>query len=274
MSSIRCQFRVGTCGYSYPEWVKVGFYERPSQMLPEYARHFPVTELNHTWYGMPAPEKIERQRRLAPSGFQFAAKLTRTLTHEVDPGRWRDEVLAYREGVAPLVRAGQLIAVLVQLPNRFRRTRTNRAHLAALLEELDGLPMAVEFRNASWARDSVFYELERRRVALVTVDEPPLPGLFPSLPDVVTHPDLIYVRFHGRNRRGWYSGSKERQFDYNYTDPELEEWVDSRLPRMAQKVRRGYVFFNNHVAAQAPRNAEALTRLLRRQGFRVAGPLS
>jgi hypothetical protein len=38
-------------------------------------------------------------------------------------------------------------------------------------------------------------ELARRRVSLVTVDAPELAGLFPSL-DVVTNPDLIYVRFH------------------------------------------------------------------------------
>ena len=43
-----------------------------------------------------------------------------------------------------------------------------------------------------------FAELERRRTTLVAVDEPNLPGLFPQL-DVVTNPDLFYIRFHGRN---------------------------------------------------------------------------
>jgi uncharacterized protein YecE (DUF72 family) len=239
-------------------------------MLPEYARHFAITELNHTWYRMPTAAQIERQQRSAPQAFLFAAKLTRTLTHEPVSAEARlDEAEAFRQGVAPLVDGGQLVAVLVQLPHRFHRSPKNREYLAALLDGLADLPVAVEFRNASWARDRVFVELERRRVSLVTVDEPPLPGLFPSL-DVVTHPGLAYVRFHGRNSRGWYSGSKERQFDYNYTDPELEEWVDGRLARMATRARRVYIFFNNHVAAQAPRNAEALGRILRRQGFRVA----
>jgi uncharacterized protein YecE (DUF72 family) len=31
-----------------------------------------------------------------------------------------------------------------------------------LLGELDGLPLAVEFRNASWVNDKVFAELQRR----------------------------------------------------------------------------------------------------------------
>ena len=66
----------------------------------------------------------------------------------------------------------------------------NRQYLAALLDELAGLPLAVEFRHASWAADRVFAELERRRVVLVAVDAPDLPALFPTL-DVVTNPDAF-----------------------------------------------------------------------------------
>jgi uncharacterized protein YecE (DUF72 family) len=273
-AAVSCRLWVGTCGYSYPEWAEAGFYPqrvRPAQMLGLYARHFPITELNHTWYQMPRTEIIERQASRAPQGFLFSAKLVRSLSHEVDPGRWRDEVAAYRQGIAPLQRGGQLVAVLVQLPQRFHRTPANRSYLAGLLDELADLPKVVEFRHASWATDRVFDELERRKVGLAAVDTPPLPGLFPSL-DVVTNPDLVYVRFHGRNSRGWYTGSKEQQFDYDYSDAELGEWVETRLERMARQARRAFVFFNNHVAAQAPKDAEALMEQLRRHGFRVAAP--
>ena len=57
-----CQLLVGTCGYSYTEWAEAGFYARgtrPAQMLSLYAEHFPVTELNHTWYQMPRAEAID-----------------------------------------------------------------------------------------------------------------------------------------------------------------------------------------------------------------------
>jgi len=271
---IPCQVWVGTSGYSYPEWIKAGFYPpgtRAGQMLTRYAQLFSVTELNHTWYQMPQPELVDRQRLAAPSSFLFATKLTRTMTHEVDEARWPEEVATYRRGIVPLVESRQLVAVLVQLPNRFHRSPTNRTYLARLLDELGDLPVAVEFRNASWLNDRVFAELERRRVTLVTVDGPRLPGLFPSL-DAVTHPDLVYARFHGRNTQGWYSGSKNQQFDYDYRQDELAEWVETRLERMARRARRAFVFFNTHVAAQAPRDAEILEGLLRRQGFQVVSP--
>ena len=156
--------------------------------------------------------------------------------------------------------------MLAQWPPSFERTPANRRYLAELLDALEGLPLAVEFRHASWAVDRVFAELERRRVTLAAVDAPALDGLFPPL-DVVTNPDLFYVRFHGRNARGWRSGNLQQQFDYDYTDAELGEWTDRRIVSMAAEARAGVIFFNNHVRAQAPRNAETLAGLLSTRGL-------
>jgi uncharacterized protein YecE (DUF72 family) len=256
--------RVGTSGYSYAEWVEAGFYPpgtKASEMLALYARHFGITELNYTWYQMPKAAAVERMLHLAPARFRFTAKLTRTLTHEVDPDRWRGQATLYREGIAPLVQSGQLTALLLQFPPGFTRAPAHRRYLAELLDELQGLPLAVEFRHTSWAADRVFAELERRRATLVAVDTPALPGLFPRL-DVVTNPELFYIRFHGRNARGWRSGNLQKQFDYDYRDEELREWTDGAIPRMAARTTQGAIFFNNHVRGQAPRNAARLTRLL------------
>jgi uncharacterized protein YecE (DUF72 family) len=235
-------------------------------MLPFYARQFPVAELNYTWYQMPKAPALERMRRQVPPAFRFAVKLTRTLTHEVDPDQWREQAARYRDGIAPLVLAGQLAAVLLQLPPSFDRTPKRRRYLAALLDALEGLPVAVEFRHVSWATDRVFAELENRRTTLVAVDIPALPHLFPPL-DVVTNPDLFYVRFHGRNARGWRTGNMQQQFDYDYGETELQDWTVRRIAPMAGRARNGLIFFNNHVRAQAPSNARRLTRLLAAQGL-------
>ena len=264
-----CRLWIGTSGYSYTEWVNAGFYPpgtRSGQMLPFYARTFPITELNFTWYQMPKAAAIERMRQLAPPGFRFAVKLTRTLTHEVDPDQWRGQVSQYRDGMAPLTQTRQLTAVLLQFPPSFPRAPKNRHYLAALLDELDGLPLAVEFRHASWAADRVFAELERRRITLVAVDEPNLPGLFPQL-DVVTNPDLFYIRFHGRNVKGWRSGNMQIQFDYDYSDDELREWADKIITPMTRQAGNGVIFFNNHVRAQAPKNARRLISQLIEKGL-------
>lgn len=264
-----CRVRVGTSGYSYTEWVDAGFYPpdtKANGMLARYARSFSITELNFTWYQMPKAAAMERMRQKVTERFYFAAKLTRTLTHEVDPDQWRGHAVQYRNGIAPLVQAKQLSAVLLQLPPYFDRTPNNRRYLAMLLDALSGLPLAVEFRHRTWATDRVFEELERRRVTLVAVDEPDLPGLFPRL-DVLTNPDLFYVRFHGRNTRGWRSGNMQKQFDYDYSDDELSEWIEERIAPMTAKARSGVIFFNNHVRAQAPKNARQLIDQLVQRGL-------
>ena len=168
--------------------------------------------------------------------------------------------------MAPLIQSGQLAAILLQFPPSFHRIPKNRYYLAALLDALDGLPIAVEFRHVSWATDSVYTALEQRGVALVCVDAPAISDLFPRL-DLVTSPDLFYIRFHGRNVRGWRSGNMQKQFNYDYTDDELREWTNEAIERMAGQARRGLLFFNNHVRAQAPRNALRLIEQLTEQGL-------
>ena len=256
-----CEVMVGTCGYSYLEWVDSGFYPpetKSSEMLGLYGGCFPIVELNYTWYQMARGDALSRMADAAPPHLLFSAKLTRTITHERVED-WREQVTLYRHGIASLKK--RLLSILVQLPPDFDRTINNRCFLAELLDRLHGLPVAVEFRHRSWAVDGVFSELERRAVSLVTVDEPDLPGLFPAL-DVVTNPALFYVRFHGRNIQGWRSGNMQKKFDYDYGEGELQQWCERYLSSMVHRSDRGIIFFNNHVRSQAPRNARLLSSLI------------
>jgi uncharacterized protein YecE (DUF72 family) len=264
-----CRLWVGTSGYSYAEWTDAGFYPHgtpPAGMLPVYARSFSIVELNYTWYQMPKPQALERMASQAPPDFRFTAKLTRSLTHEVEPAQWRGEVSRYRDGISVLIQSGQLVAVLAQFPPNFDRVLKNRRFLAELLDELDGIPLAVEFRHRSWANERVFAELEHRKITMVTVDTPSLPGLFPSL-DVVTNPELFYIRFHGRNERGWRSGSMQKQFDYYYTDDQLFDLANGPVAKMASQAGCGVMFFNNHVRGQAADNARTFMAKLVESGM-------
>ena len=50
--------------------------------LPQYARVFGTTEGNATFYGLPAPETVERWAAEAPSDFRFCFKFPRVISHE------------------------------------------------------------------------------------------------------------------------------------------------------------------------------------------------
>ena len=256
-----CPVSIGTCGYSYTEWVDSGFYPagtKTADMLSFYARSFSIVELNYTWYQMARAEAMARLVSRAPEHFRFAAKLTRTLTHEREEN-WREQLALYRAGIEPL--RPRMAAGLVQLPPDFHRTMENRRYLAELLDGLEGLPVAVEFRHVSWAVAPVLAEFTRRHVSLVTVDVPSLPGLFPPL-DVVTNPDLFYVRFHGRNLVGWHTTNMQKKFDYDYSAAELRHWAATRLQTLVSGAGGGVIFFNNHVRAQAADNAREMIKIL------------
>jgi uncharacterized protein YecE (DUF72 family) len=85
----------------------------------------------------------------------------------------------------------------------------------------------------------------------------------------VVCPAVLYARLYGRNAAGWRAGHLQRRFDYRYGAAQLAEWIDVRMAAMAGCARRGLIFFNNHVRAQAVADAGQLIRLLGERGLAV-----
>lgn len=269
-----CPFLIGTSGFSYQEWIDSGFYPKKTKsahMLELYSRSFSLVELNYTWYQMVRAEAMERMLTRVGDDFYCTAKLTRTMTHDI-ADNWPTQAELYSRGIAPLMSSGRLLAVLIQFPPSFRRTTGNRQYLARLFDRLQKLPLAVEFRHRSWARERVYSGLRDRGVTMVTVDAPALPDLFPAL-DIITNPSLFYLRLHGRNGRDWYCGTMQKQFNYCYSEQELRGWVEriQNNPAMGSRCRRGIIVFNNHVAGQAVNNGRTMACLLEQQAGPMAG---
>jgi uncharacterized protein YecE (DUF72 family) len=59
----------------------------------------------------------------------------------------------------------------------------------------------------------------------------------------------------------------QMQFDYDYSDAELQEWTEKIIAPMTRRASSGVIFFNNHVRAQAPRNARRLLSQLIEKGL-------
>lgn len=251
---------VGTSGYSYADWVGP-FYPaglRPNQMLRHYSGHFPVVELNFSFYRVPTAAMLARLAGQTPAGFRFVVKLPRTLSHDEDP---RD-LEAFREAVEELRTRGRLLGLLCQLPQATHYDDRHLAWLDWLGRELAGHGLAVEFRHHSWARPDVPEWLRRRGLDLVAVDVPDIPALYPR--GLVQSGPRIYVRFHSRNAGNWYKSDKER-YDYLYPEPALREWAGA-LAGAAGRAQEAFVFLNNCHGGQAVENARRLAELLRGLG--------
>lgn len=251
---------IGTSGYSYDDWVGP-FYPpgtKQADFLEYYAREFPVTELNFTYYRMPDAYLTRRMSVLTPGSFLFTIKAHKTLTHEIRPEAFRAEAEAFLSGIEPIRDAGKLGAILLQFPFGFHYTNENRRYLDSLCSTLHGFPLAVEFRNSQWQRESVSWGLRERGVALVNVDEPQLMGLLKPQDQVTSK--IGYLRFHGRNGGNWWNGDNVTRYDYLYSDDELNEWVP-KIIKMAESAQVILIVFNNHSKGQAIQNARRLKEM-------------
>jgi len=257
---------VGTCGYSYPDWVGT-FYPpttKQREMLRLYARRFPAVEIDATYYRIASPKTFETMARTTPEGFRFTAKLPGSLTHLAAPAEARLEDARYfRESIEPLIAFGKLGCVLMQFPHGFHPNRTTLAHIRRLRETLADLPLVAEFRNDRWQNSETLRFLAELEIGWCNVDQPQFQGLL--RPSADTTSAIGYVRFHGRNARMWWKHEhRDERYDYLYSIEELEPWA-GRVAELAAdaNVREVYAFFNNHRRGQAPRNAEQFAALLR-----------
>jgi uncharacterized protein YecE (DUF72 family) len=257
---------VGTCGYSYKDWIGPVYPSgtRPSEMLDLYARHFTTVEIDATYYRVPGASTFESMARRTPPGFRFAAKLPGTGTHLPDPAAVgvHADVLQLRQNVAPLIDAGKFACFLAQFPNSFRPSAATRSYLEVLREALDDVALVAEFRHREWQTSDTLELLRGLHIGLVNVDEPHFKTL-PRASSDVTSP-IAYVRFHGRNAADWWRGSNVTRYDYSYRPDEIAPWADRIVDIVADPgVREVYAYFNNHARGQSVRNAEMFEEMLR-----------
>jgi uncharacterized protein YecE (DUF72 family) len=250
------QLWIGTSGYSYPDWVG-GFYPAGTsaqKMFSHYVQHFPLVELNYTFYRPAEKQSLLKLAHKAARDFQFIVKLHRSLSHEHD----LSGVSNIREAVDALQQENRLLGLLCQYPQEFHYTKQNLSRLESLAKKFPGHTLAVEFRHQSWHVSEVNNWLRQRQLHLVSVDVPNIPNLYPRR--LVMSSRLIYIRLHSRNKDAWYADNKSR-YDYLYSDKELIEWIDALIQASAS-ADRALMLFNNCHSSQAAMNAQRVQKLL------------
>lgn len=263
------QIRVGTAGWSYPDWKGIVYPPNmPRSLHPlEYlCRYFDTVEVNSTFYREPVARNVQAWVRSveANTRFMFTFKLWQRFTHQRDAFPSEDEVSVYRRGVAPAFEAGKLGAVLVQFPWSFKRTPDNRQWLARVLDTFRDYPLALEIRHASWNVPEVYAGLAERKVAFCNIDQPLFPHSIHPSAEVTAR--VGYVRLHGRNAADWFreDAGRDERYNYLYSRDELNQWLRmvERMRKLAEEI---YVITNNHYEGQAVVNAFELKQAIENQ---------
>ncbi|HET7328306.1 MAG TPA: DUF72 domain-containing protein [Nocardioidaceae bacterium] len=286
---MRPAIRVGISGWTYPPW-RGRFY--PSGLVQrrelEYAAaRVSSIELNGSFYSLQLPSSYQRWCDQTPSGFVFAVKGGRFITHmkklagveSALANFFASGVLALGDKLGPVLwqlpptlgfDADRLAAFFALLP----RTTAEAAAVAAEHDSrLDGrawttvdvdrpLRHALEVRHPSFETAQFVHLLRAHDIGLVCADTA---GRWPMLDDVTS--DFVYVRLHGAEElyaSGYGGAALDRWAD------RLRIWRSGRTPTDGRTLadaapvrpRAVYVYFDNDVKVHAPFDAMALIERL------------
>jgi len=292
--------KIGTCSWTDPTLTETELFYPDTKMSAEerlgfYAGHFPIVEVDSTYYAPPSERVAGLWVERTPPDFTFDIKAFRLLTQHPTPPKslWKDfreklpkemtekrniymrdlprdiqaeAAQAFRDALMPLHSAGKLGVVLFQFPPYVYPTRGAFGYMKWVAEQLEDFQLAIEFRNGRWLDDEHMTEtldfLERHSLAYVCVDEPQ--GFNSSVPPVVavTAP-VAEIRFHGRNAENWEKKgiTAAERFRYDYPKEELEEWVP-RIEDLAESADSVHALMNNCYSDFGIRSARGLGELL------------
>ncbi|MBE1443609.1 DUF72 domain-containing protein [Paenibacillus sp. OAS669] len=241
--------------------------------LKVYSRHFPIVEVDSSFYAVQAETTYEKWVHDTPDDFGFIIKAYQGMTgHSRGKIPFDDEAAmfeAFIRSIGPVQAAGKLKTVLFQYPPWFDCTRAHVQKLREAKERMGYIPVALEFRHQSWftpeMRDKTLSFMEKEGWMHSICDEPQA-GLG-SVPTVL-HPtvrSMTMVRMHGRNQEGWSQASvpnwRDVRYLYRYSRDELMEWKQ-HLERLQEKTDELCVIFNNNSGGDAAANAKQLMELL------------
>lgn len=236
---------IGTSGWSYKHWRGI-FYPgdvKPAEYLTFYARHFPVSEINNSFYKLPTQDTVAKWVDSVPPGFLFCPKMSRYLSHLKklhDPQEPLDRFFKVFGDVGE-----HLGPILIQLPanSRFKADVAEQFYEAT--DQYADFRFALEVRHPSWFSEESIALMKRHRISLVFSQA----DKFPYYEEITARD--IYLRFHGPT--SLYSSS--------YSDEVLDAYAE-KFARWADDGHRIWAFFNNDVGGHALDNAKKLQELV------------
>lgn len=282
---------IGTSSWADRLLVASGWYpsgaNTPQGRLEYYAEHFPLVEVDTSFYAIPAPEVTSAWAQHTPGSFTFNVKAFSLFTgHSTKAGALPPELrpagaaseqrlrrrdlpeeaydklwARFHESLAPL--SAKLGAVLLQFPPWLTCDPKGYDRILETVQRCRPLRTAVELRHGSWLTADTAEEtltfLAKNDISFCCVDMPQ--GHSTSVPPILlATAEPAMLRFHGRSRH-WSTGDKQEKFRYAYSEEELTDWA-SQLRELSAEADRLHVLFNNCCAGQAQRDAATLKAML------------
>ncbi len=227
----------GCSGFYNKHWKGI-FYPQnlaQSKWFTFYCEHLNTLELNVTFYRFPTFKTLDKWYKNSPTGFLFAVKAPRIITHYKKLNDCATELNEFYT-VCEAGLKEKLGCLLFQFPPSFKYSQES---LALVLKSMKPrLNNVVEFRNESWWNKDVYDAFRANNLIFCSVSHPKLP------PDIVVTGSTVYVRLHGT----------PKIFYSSYSDEYLQHLHD--ILAKNKNIKEAYVFFNNTASTAGIMNAE------------------
>ncbi|TDM48198.1 DUF72 domain-containing protein [Macrococcoides goetzii] len=245
-----------------------------NEKLYHYGAHFPIVELDATYYSVQPERNIQKWIKETPDNFKFIVKIHQALTGHAaveDFAESRIELIEqFIKMLQPLHKAGKLGCLLIQFPPWYDCNTANINYIIYLKKHFEQFPISIEFRNDSWftsdMKEHTLNFLYEQQLIHSVCDEPQAGrGSIPFV-NRITHEDAL-VRLHGRNVVGWTKKDlsdqewRDVRYLYDYNESELK-FLAKELQILNQKARNVYVVFNNNSGGHAAGNAKRMCEIL------------
>jgi uncharacterized protein YecE (DUF72 family) len=282
--------RIGISGWRYAGW-RGKFYPKdlPQRRELEFAsRTFNSIEINGSFYSLQLPSSYERWYSETPTGFMFAVKGARFITHmkklrEVETplaNFFASGVLALREKLGPVLwqlppnfgfnaerlrKFFQLLPRDTEQASQLAKQHDDKlkAHAWTKIDQVRPLHYSLEVRHPTFMVPEFFRLLTEYDIAFVFADTA---GKWPYAEDLTA--DFVYIRLHGAEQL-YVSGYRDKEIEWWASRIEL--WREGRQPRDAKFVtarkidnqpRDVFVYFDNDAKVHAPFDAKRLAARL------------
>jgi len=241
--------------------------------LKEYAAHFPIVEVDSTFYAIQPERNIQKWVQDTPKSFQFVVKAYQAMTghtRENHPFSNKEEMFAsFKQMLKPIIEANKLAMVLFQFPPWFDCRKENVEYLRFCKAHMGDIPCALEFRHQSWFypkyRSKTISFMKEGQWIHSICDEPQAgEGSVPTILEC-TDKGKTLIRFHGRNVHGWVKPKegnwRDVRYLYRYNKEELLEWKN-HVTNLKNQTEHIYILFNNNSGGDAADNAKQMIELL------------
>ncbi|MEH6944435.1 DUF72 domain-containing protein [Bacillus sp. JJ722] len=242
--------------------------------LQVYAEHFPIVEVDTTFYAIQSKQNSLKWVKETPDSFQFVVKAYQGMTghnrSEISYKSKEEMFDAYIDSLIPYQEANKLAMVLFQFPPWFHCVKENVEYLRWCKRQMRDIPVALEFRNRTWFAepfiDKTLAFMKSEGWIHGIVDEPQAgEGSIPTVLQSTTSNKTL-IRMHGRNVFGWNKATagddwRAVRFLYRYNENELMQWKEHIL-QLEKQSKDIYIVFNNNSGGDAADNAKELISLL------------